>query len=145
MTIKLRGHHLLCLLGYRGMGYSADFCTNMTDIYETLRSKPDSLVELVAGPDDICRAYPPEQDNHCNGTVHRLDGDVLAKLGLSSGNIISWQEICAAVALKVAPDDIGHLCTSCPWQSYGVCQEGVRMVAEGRPLPAVNSGESSSN
>lgn len=136
MAIRLRGHHLLCLLGYRGMGYSADFCTNMTAIYETLRTKPDSVVELVTGPDDICRAYPPDELNHCSGTVHQLDDAVLAKLGFKPGERLSWREVCDRISQKVVPADIGHLCASCPWQSYGVCQEGVQYIAEGMPLPA---------
>ena len=27
---KLRGHHLFCLLGYKGMGYSQEYVDNMT-------------------------------------------------------------------------------------------------------------------
>ncbi|NGM83890.1 DUF1284 domain-containing protein [Paenibacillus sp. 7124] len=137
MTIRLRGHHLLCLLGYRGMGYSADFCVNMTGIYETLRTKPDTRIEIVKGVDDICRAYPPDKENHCDGTVHELDQAVLAKLGLVPGFRGEWQEVCGYVARQVEPSDIENLCVTCPWKSYGVCQEGVQLVREGRQLPEV--------
>ncbi|WJH32930.1 DUF1284 domain-containing protein [Paenibacillus sp. CC-CFT747] len=90
MTVKLRGHHLLCLLGYRGMGYSAEFCANMTSIYERLRQQPEQSVELVEGPDEICRAYPEDKTNHCRGTVGNRDREVLLRLGLAPGWRGSW-------------------------------------------------------
>lgn len=136
-TIRLRGHHLLCLLGYRGMGYSADFCVNMTEIYEVLRAKPETEIELITGPDDICKAYPTDKWNHCEGNVYNTDEAILLKLGLAPGNRGSWREMCSRIADKVVPADISQLCATCPWESYGVCQEGVRLVNEGLPLPAV--------
>lgn len=139
MTIKLRGHHLLCLLGYRGMGYSDDFCVNMTEIYETLRADSETRIEIVNGPDDVCRAYPPDKPNHCNGPVHVQDTAVLNKLGLKPGHQSSWREVCQLVAEYVVPADISHLCSSCPWESYGVCQEGVQLVVSGKALPAVRN------
>ncbi|WP_139996774.1 DUF1284 domain-containing protein [Paenibacillus paridis] len=135
MTIRLRGHHLLCLLGFRGMGYSEDFCANMTIIYETLRTKPDTEVEIILGPDDVCRAYPPDKAYHCEGTVYGLDEAVLAKLGLRTGERDSWQAICSRVAAVMVPADISSLCTTCPWEKYGVCAEGVGLIAQGIPLP----------
>ncbi|OMF37283.1 hypothetical protein BK133_06690 [Paenibacillus sp. FSL H8-0548] len=139
MTIRLRGHHLLCLLGYRGMGYSDDFCTNMTIIYETLRTSPHTEVEIVIGPDDVCKAYPPDKAYHCEGTVYGLDAAVLAKLGLSANERDSWQSICSRVAATMVPEDISRLCTTCPWEKYGVCSEGVGLVVNGQPLPKVGS------
>lgn len=139
MTIRLRGHHLLCLLGYRGMGYSADFCVNMTAIYETLRTKPETEIEIITGPDDVCRAYPPDKTNHCEGTVYQQDAAILTKLGLAPNDRDSWQNICDRVAENMIPSDISHLCASCPWEKYGVCQEGVGFIIDGRPLPKVGA------
>lgn len=139
MTIRLRGHHLLCLLGYRGMGYSDDFCVNMTAIYEKLRSEPETDVEIIIGPDDVCKAYPPDKTNHCEGTVYGLDANVLAKLGLKTGERGSWQAICDRVAKTMVPEDISHLCLTCPWEKYGVCAEGVGLIVEGKPLPKVGA------
>ncbi|MFC5650015.1 DUF1284 domain-containing protein [Paenibacillus solisilvae] len=139
MTIKLRGHHLLCLLGYRGMGYSEAFCVNMTGIYETLRAEPDTRIEIVIGPDDICQAYPPDKPNHCNGDVYLQDQAVLLKLGLEPGNQGSWGEICERVTTNIVPSDISHICSTCPWESYGVCQEGVQLIIEGKSLPAIGN------
>ncbi|MFC4777253.1 DUF1284 domain-containing protein [Paenibacillus sp. GCM10023252] len=134
-AIRLRGHHLLCLLGFRGMGYSEAFCNNMSVIYERLRESPETLIEIVVGPDDLCRFYPADKPNHCEGGVMEQDQEVLAKLGLQPGYIGAWSNVTSQVAMQVLPSDISHLCAGCPWESYGVCQEGVGLVAEGKPLP----------
>ncbi|MDD9266905.1 DUF1284 domain-containing protein [Paenibacillus sp. MAHUQ-63] len=136
--IGLRGHHLLCLLGYRGMGYSKEFCENMTGVYETLRAHPETVIRVVLGPDDLCAAFPADQVAHCeNRTVYDRDAEIVAKLGLQAGMELSWSAVCGKVAAQVTPGDIGHLCATCRWESYGVCADGVRIIREGGELPDV--------
>ncbi|UJF34059.1 DUF1284 domain-containing protein [Paenibacillus hexagrammi] len=139
MIIKLRGHHLLCLLGFRGMGYSPEFCVNMTKIYETLRSQPETEIEIVEGPDDICAAFPiGDQRYHCeNHTVLSKDAGILERLGIKLGSSWKWADILVTVAAELQPQDIGIICATCPWEHYGVCAEGVRLVTEGRELPPI--------
>jgi hypothetical protein len=45
---EFRVHHILCTQLYRGLGYSGDFCTNMTAIVSDLRANPEQKVRLVA-------------------------------------------------------------------------------------------------
>lgn len=138
MTIQLRGHHLLCLMGYRGKGYSDGFCANMTAVYETLRTKPDTRIELIEGPDDICAAFPADQPSHCgNETVYKKDSDIAAKLGYRTGDLFRWEEACERVAASVEPDDIGVLCRDCRWQPLGLCREGVAHMAQAGKLRAL--------
>lgn len=138
--IRLRGHHLLCLLGYRGMGYSADFCANMTSIYEKLREQPQTQIVLVEGPDDICAAYPKDKPPHCEeASVAARDSRVLAKLGLQVGSGMRWSDVCSAVEGTMEPDDIGRICAGCPWEPYGVCEDGVRRIKRGEELPPVGA------
>lgn len=140
MAIRLRGHHLLCLLGYRGKGYSESFCVNMTSIYETLRKEPDTVVEIVKGPDDICRAFPSDQHPHCeNGSVYERDAAVLSQIGAGLGSRVRWSELCERVGIAVAPGDIRVLCASCRWQPLGLCEEGVAMIGRGERLPPISS------
>lgn len=136
--IQLRGHHLLCLLGYRGMGYSPAFCENMTMVYEQLRQAPDTMIRVVLGPDDLCAAFPQDEVAHCeNRTVYQRDAEIVSKLGLEVGMEQSWSHICGQVALEVKPVDISHLCATCRWEPYGVCADGVRIIGEGGSLPPV--------
>lgn len=139
MTIRLRGHHLLCLLGYRGKGYSDGFCANMTRVYEQLRTAPETRIELIEGPDEICAAFPADQPAHCeNGSVYRKDREIAGRIGIAVGETRAWSDICVAVAERVQPDDIGSLCRDCRWEPYGLCREGVSHIhgqAKLRELP----------
>ena len=64
MTIRLRPHHLLCLLTYVGKGYSAAFTANYDAIAARIGDGEDVLI--VAGPDDICAPLLKEEaEPHC--------------------------------------------------------------------------------
>lgn len=68
MTIRMRPHHLLCLLTYVGKGYSGAFIANMNKLVHRLR--PGKDVVVVSDPDDICAPLPePHQIGkpHCTG------------------------------------------------------------------------------
>lgn len=135
MAIKLRGHHLLCLLGYRGKGYSQEFCVNMTEIYEKLRLYPETEIEVIEGPDDICRAFPKDQHPHCeNASVYGKDSEVVSRLGLGVGETDSWSNVCERVSRTVQPEDIRTICTNCRWEPLGLCKEGVAHIHGDRRL-----------
>ncbi|PSJ50502.1 DUF1284 domain-containing protein [Kumtagia ephedrae] len=80
MTVRLRAHHLLCMLTYVGKGYSAAFTDNYDAIVERLSGGEDIL--LVAGPDDICRPLLGEDGAHClNASVVERDALAAAAVG----------------------------------------------------------------
>ncbi|MEK8128068.1 DUF1284 domain-containing protein [Paenibacillus filicis] len=134
--IRLRGHHLLCLLGFRGMGYSEEFCVNMTVIYERLRMEPDTEVVMTEGPDDICAYYPQDKPPHCEGaSVYGRDALVLERLGLQLDRPLPWSEVKGRIAVEIESHDISVICATCPWEPYGVCREGVGIVRRGESLP----------
>jgi hypothetical protein len=134
--IVLRGHHLLCMLGYRGMGYSAEFSANMTHVYNQLREKPEVTITLIEGADDLCACYPLNEVSHCqNQLVMERDAAVLERLGLQTGNTLEWQDILHKVRANIAPEHIEVLCHTCQWRAYGVCETGVRTIQEGMELP----------
>ena len=63
MTVRLRAHHLLCLLSYVGKGYSPAFTANYDKVAKRLAGGEDVLV--VSGPDDICAPLLEEPEPHC--------------------------------------------------------------------------------
>ncbi|CAK9886789.1 MAG: hypothetical protein XXXJIFNMEKO3_03235 [Candidatus Erwinia impunctatus] len=75
MTVRLRPHHLLCLLTYAGKGYSRAFTRNYDTILQ--RIADGEAIELIEGPDDICTPL-----RHCNGAhchdQQTLTNDLLA-------------------------------------------------------------------
>ncbi|MBZ9658439.1 DUF1284 domain-containing protein [Mesorhizobium sp. ESP-6-4] len=63
MTVKLRAHHLLCLLTYVGKGYSPAFTANYDKVVKRLGE--GEAVVIVAGPDDVCAPLLGEPEPHC--------------------------------------------------------------------------------
>lgn len=63
MTIRLRPHHLLCLLTYAGKGYSPAFIANFDAVAGRISQGEDILI--VEGPDDICAPLLSDSDPHC--------------------------------------------------------------------------------
>jgi hypothetical protein len=140
MGIRLRGHHLLCLLGFRGMGYSEPFANNMMDIYEQLYQEPTTQVTIVRGSDDLCKSFPCDQPNHCdNQNVHERDEFIRKHLDLEVGDCLAWQQILDRVKSNVKSDHIPEWCATCPWLSYGVCEAGVDRIANGDGLQSPSS------
>jgi len=56
--IRLRPHHLLCMLTYAGRGYTPRFTSGMDDLIARLGGGAEIL--LVEGPDDICAPWLEE-------------------------------------------------------------------------------------
>lgn len=135
---KLRGHHLFCLLGYRGMGYSEEYVKNMTRLHQTLRETPSTLVEIVEGPDQLCAKFPNSGTYHCQDeNIYLRDSVILEKLGLRIGQVLSWEEIEGCIRRSVVPSDIQIVCETCSWRSYGVCEEGIKEIHEMKGLRKV--------
>lgn len=135
---KLRGHHLFCLLGYRGMGYSKEYTENMTRMHATLRKDPTTYIKIVKGPDHLCEKYPNSGVYHCQDKeIFERDAAILKKLGLNIGLILTWGEIESRVRNHVIPNDIRIVCETCSWRSHGVCEEGIQDMMEGNGLREV--------
>nr|WP_173427593.1 DUF1284 domain-containing protein [Mesobacillus campisalis] len=132
MDKVLRGHHLLCVHGFRGMGYSPDFIVKMGGIVADIRN-PDKefSIQTVAAFDDACMACPHRGQTKCeanegsNEHVLSMDGKVIAHLGLSDGETYQKNQLLKLTAEKVKPDHLDFLCEGCSWLSYGVCKEGI--------------------
>src|SRR3954471_8839415 len=65
MTVRLRPHHLLCLLTYVGEGYSSAFVDNLCHVSRKLLQGEDVI--LGEGPDDICDPVLGTEHDHCTG------------------------------------------------------------------------------
>jgi uncharacterized protein len=137
---RLRGHHLLCLPGYRGMGYSREYVVEMTKLHTTLRLYPDTTVEIVLGPDDLCAHFPSDGDCHCmEKGVFERDVQVLSELGLQVGDVVTWSIVEERIRSALDAKDIDRICPTCPWRSYGVCAEGIDRIRSGNGLYPVSS------
>ena len=126
MTVRLRPHHLLCMLTYVGRGYTPAFTANFDAIAGRLNS--GETVEIVHGLDDICSALAGEEEAHCTGgsVTDRdrhaardlsmlLDEPVAvgARLSLDAERLTHMRAAFAAGAVRAA-------CAGCQWS--GLCE-----------------------
>lgn len=132
--IALRGHTLLCLQGFRGEGYSPAFVDNMAAIHAALAANPDRLIRLHAEPDTVCAACPHLAAGcTLNGLgseseMARQDRDVLARLDLTAGAVVTWRDVLARIRRAISGDDLPSICGSCRWLPLGYCAEGLKRL-----------------
>jgi uncharacterized protein len=136
--ITLRGHHLLCVHGFRGMGYSPEFVEKMREIVEEIRNEEkDFFIKVVVALDDACFTCPHHGEATCEADpnseehVTSMDRKVLEHLGIEQNGVYLKSELLQLTARKVHPDDLDDLCHGCSWLQYGVCKEGIANVRAG--------------
>lgn len=132
---KLRGHHLLCVHGFQGMGYSPAFIKKMEEIVREIRDHSlDFPIQVLIDLDEACSACPHKGQNFCNAKegsdehVKGMDGKVLHHLGLTPGQSYLKSELIKRTRERVHPEDLDTLCAGCSWISYGVCKEGIEKL-----------------
>ncbi len=77
--IRLRAHHLLCMLTYVGQGYCPAFVANFDRLIERLAQGEEIL--LVEGPDEICQPLLVTDTPHClQASVLKRDRQAAAAL-----------------------------------------------------------------
>ena len=118
MKLNIRGHHLLCLQGFQGYGYSEDFVLNMLRINEMRKSK-DTIITLTDDCDDICACCPNLINNICenekqNNIIKKMDEEVLSKLDINKE--YNALELFDEVSLKFNTlKSVEKICIGCKW------------------------------
>jgi uncharacterized protein len=126
MPVRLRGHHFLCILTYKGAGYSEPFIANMDAKVQAIAAGQD--VQLVIGPDDICAGFTDK----CRETVDHdckvADTLQLDQLAIDAVSNLLQRDLSHAVPLKgtdiatlrdaYAKGSIRAACTDCSWKSF---------------------------
>ncbi len=131
--IRLRPHHLLCILTYVGNGYSASFVTNFDSITRRIAAGQET-VEIVAGPDDVCAPLLCGPDDHCaRASVNERDrfaaGAISQLLGLEIQTGLHLRldaERLTALRTAFAAGTIRRACKECQWKPLcdGIAQQG---------------------
>jgi hypothetical protein len=128
--IRLRGHHLLCLLSFSGEGYSPEFTRRFGVLAEAYREGKVG-VQVLAAPDDACAACPFLGDAGCRSPadgpeagVAALDQAVLDALGIEVG-IHEAEDLLRRVA-TLSGSELHRLCRACSWYGKTRCQAMIR-------------------
>lgn len=130
--VRLRAHHLLCLHGFRGLGYNSDFAANMQKIHRRLKESPQTVVEVLNSADDICAACPNLSHGRCSKdadggvtSIVEKDSAVIERLALAPGASLPAGELFSRTA-DAFGSGIGDLCSSCSWMPLGWCEAGLK-------------------
>jgi uncharacterized protein len=141
MTIRLRAHHLLCLLGYVGRGYSPAFIANYDIIADRLGSGEG--IQIVSGPDDICAPLLGEPEPHClresaaerDRLAARDVGDLLARPIRAGVRLDLDAAILARMRQAFSTGLTRKACQGCSWAELcsTIAESGYRDTRVQRP------------
>lgn len=126
MPVRLRGHHFLCLLTYRGRGYTPAFVENMSRV--AARIAGGAPVFLAEGPDDICGGFTPACRAACDHDCNARETAVMDRLAaeavgghlkrpldtpqpLGASEIALLRQVFKAGAIRAA-------CAGCSWKEF---------------------------
>ncbi|MEW6189764.1 MAG: DUF1284 domain-containing protein [Actinomycetota bacterium] len=132
MALKLRAHHLLCIHGFQGLGYTPAFVNALRRIIQIIKANENLLIELTNECDILCFTCPHQLGNKCtkHGSsceekVRELDDEVLRCLGLKPGSTISVKTLFPLIREKIDEKDLERMCGNCEWFDLGFCREGL--------------------
>jgi len=133
--LRIRAHHLLCILGFRGLGYSEGFVSNMRRVVERLRSQPEAALEIIDSEDCICTACPHNSSEGCvhdrnfDGRTRKRDAIVFRRLDMTPGAEITVGSVYDRIKEHFTPDVMREeVCPECEWERLGHCVEGLEKL-----------------
>ena len=124
MTVRLRAHHLLCMLTFVGEGYTPAFIANYQRIAARLSAGEE--IEVVSGPDDICAPLLQDPSAHCfsPGPARRDEAAAetigsLLRMTVGQGVRISPDErLLRRLRLRFAMEEFKSACEGCEWSEF---------------------------
>lgn len=124
LAIKIRAHHGLCLLHFKGKGYSPEFVENMIVVCNQLKQNPNREIVLVSETDLICSACPHNAGGDCKTSekVAGYDKKCMELCELKKGQILLWREFRQILIEKVLQKKrLQEICSDCCWNK--LCEE----------------------
>jgi len=133
--MRLRFHHLLCILGFQGLGYDEKFVEGMKRIVQKIKESPDLEIKIIKGCDDICSACPFNIDGYCENEVvggeeraKERDKQIAESLNLKAEDTLTVKEVMDLLKKEIKPGDLAVICKDCPWLKMGYCEEGLEKI-----------------
>jgi len=129
-VLRLRAHHICCMRFWHVVfeGRCPDFYRVENKIKDILLSQPESLVMVVEGMDELCKACPLCVDGRCSSPlgnedeVRKWDAILLKELSLSFGDCLTSGEWQALIEQKTT----FKLCKRCHWKK--ICSVGASLL-----------------
>lgn len=124
--MQLRGHHFLCILTYRGYGYTPAFVENMSSIVADIsKGRP---VRLIDGPDDICNGLTSADRILCNHDCGKAETREIDRLAVdeisgllpvaTASPLVLDAATVEAMRQAFANQGIRSACRRCSWSEF---------------------------
>ena len=136
-SLEIRAHHLLCLLGFRGLGYNLEFVETMGRVAQELHRQSTFPITFLAECDVICASCPHNKGNQCRkrtnseSKMRAKDLEVLQKLGFEVGARVPAVEVWQRLKERLTSQDILKICRHCEWLYLGYCTKGIETLRTG--------------
>ena len=123
-TIKLRGHHLICLHFFRGEGYNPEFIANLNGILN--RAEAGEEIEVYSGADDVCKMCPYLKGEIClydkdaGAEIREMDRRAIRLLSFKNQRRVKWRDIREKIP-PIFREWAREYCKDCNWRT--VCEK----------------------
>jgi hypothetical protein len=120
--LKIRAHHLCCIQGFQGYGYSSAFVDNMKAVISDLKKAPSKPLELVSTCDAICTSCPSKKECSAQKSIfsrriRSMDIAVMKKLKIKEGAVMEADEAFRSLNSKLNnASDVEDVCGTCKWK-----------------------------
>ncbi|MFA5658857.1 MAG: DUF1284 domain-containing protein [Oscillospiraceae bacterium] len=126
--IRLRPHHVLCIHGFSGKGYSKQFIENLKNAIGKITYDPDNLIRLLPEEDLICAACPNNSSGCTSANKSKLyDKRMLEACSLKAGAVLSWREASKEAERNIfRAEKLIQICGDCQW--FSICSGNIKNV-----------------
>ena len=120
--LKIRAHHLCCIQGFQGYGYSPAFVANMRAVISDLKECPSKPLKVISKCDTLCISCPNEKEclalkSIPSRRIKNMDLAVMKKLRIEEGTVIKADEAFKLINSKLDnASDIEDVCGTCKWR-----------------------------
>jgi hypothetical protein len=133
--VRIRGHHILCIKGFHGLGYAKPFIKKMYEMQDMFANLPDTEIELVSECDDICSCCPHSIDSVCQKgelseeRTREQDLNVFKTLGINECRVSTVKELNGIFQNKMNTfPQLVKICGICGWRE--ICTLYVKLRSE---------------
>lgn len=133
-TIKLRGHHLICLHFFRGEGYNPEFIANLNGILN--RAEAGEEIEVYSGADDVCKMCPYLKGEIClydkdaEAEIGEMDRRAMRLLSFKNQRKVKWRDIKEKIP-QIFREWAREYCKDCNWRTVCEKENKHRRMAKG--------------
>lgn len=120
--LSIRAHHLLCMQGYQGHGYSSGFENHIHKIIVQLKGSSEQKLRVVVGSDAICAKCPNlvndrcQKDDDSDNRIRNIDLCVLHMVEIQAGSVDTFSKYLDAVNKKLTQQSqLVGICDCCQW------------------------------